>query len=298
MKKFTDFDNISEKQIRRLIIKKRIDARRRRIKRFNKTNLLQANFHATEKNTSRDRIEDVLTSNTLSRQPLRKRITEKFLLGIELSVIISFIVVIFLGINAFKALNQEFAASYLQPTLIATPLIRSVVIPGGHKPPTDPGGARFNEDEIPEHLRAEVSSYYNNLQIPTPMPETAVRVQIPAIDIDAPIVQGDGWEQLKLGVGQHIGSGLPGQPGNVVLSAHNDIYGELFRHLDKLAPGDSIIVYSTTSAYTYEIQETIIVEPTDVWVMDPTANATTTLISCYPYLVNTKRIIVKAELVS
>ena len=36
-----------------------------------------------------------------------------------------------------------------------------------------------------------------NIPIPTAAPDQAIRIQIPAINIDAPIVQGDGWEQLK-----------------------------------------------------------------------------------------------------
>jgi sortase A len=103
---------------------------------------------------------------------------------------------------------------------------------------------------------------------------------------------GDGWEQLKRGVGQHIGTANPGENGNLVLSAHNDIFGELFRDLDRLQPGDEIIVQTATQQFIYIVDRTVIVEPTDVSVMDPTDNATITLISCYPYLVDDQRIVV------
>ncbi|MEZ4518503.1 MAG: hypothetical protein R3C44_17345 [Chloroflexota bacterium] len=58
---------------------------------------------------------------------------------------------------------------------------------------------------------------------PQPIPtqaaelEPALRIRIPTIGVDHPVIQGDGWEQLMLGVGQHIGSGWPGQSGNMVL---------------------------------------------------------------------------------
>jgi sortase A len=135
-----------------------------------------------------------------------------------------------------------------------------------------------------------------NLPAPTPAPDQAIRIQIPALDIDAPIVQGDGWEQLKKGVGQNIGSANPGQNGNVVLSAHNDVYGELFRYLDKLVPGDQVIIYTQQRQYVYVVDRTSIVEPTAVEVMASTGSPTTTLISCYPYLVNKQRIVVFARL--
>ena len=76
------------------------------------------------------------------------------------------------------------------------------------------------------------------------------------------------------------------------------IFGQIFRHLDKLQSGDEIIVYTNVRAYTYIIeQEPFVVEPTFVQVLEPTANSTLTLVSCYPYLVDTERIIVKASLV-
>jgi sortase A len=39
-----------------------------------------------------------------------------------------------------------------------------------------------------------------------------------------------------------------------------------------------------------------IIEPTEVSVMYPTRDPTTTLITCHPYLVDNKRLIVVAEL--
>jgi sortase A len=115
-------------------------------------------------------------------------------------------------------------------------------------------------------------------------------------ELPAPVVQGDGWEQLKKGVAQHIGSSDPGVSGNLVLSAHNDIFGELFRDLDRLQPGDEIVVSTATREYVYRVTGLRIVEPTEVSVMEPTSNATITLISCYPYLIDTQRIVVFAVL--
>ena len=81
-----------------------------------------------------------------------------------------------------------------------------------------------------------------------------------------------------------------------MLSAHNDIYGDLFRHLDDLEPGDQIIISTFSQRYTYTVREYQILRPSDVWVMDPTHNPTATLISCYPYQVDTQRIVVFADL--
>ncbi len=149
--------------------------------------------------------------------------------------------------------------------------------------------------EIPPHLLPLYQSMAQ-IPIPTPGPEQATQIQIPIIDVDAPIVQGDSWEQLKKGVAQHAGSSNPGGSGNLVLSAHNDVYGEIFRHLDKLQRGDEIIIYTETQSFTYIVTAVQVVSPTSVEVMDPTLNPTVTLISCYPYMIDNKRIVVQASL--
>jgi len=177
------------------------------------------------------------------------------------------------------------------------PTLRVVVLPGGHTPPTARDGAKPNYDEVPAHLRQYAEAEFAGPSIePTPGPDHATRLEIPTLGVDAPVLQGDGWNQLKEGVGQHLGTANPGQPGNVVLSAHNDIYGELFRHLDQLAPGDEVILYTEAQAFTYRVTGWQIVDPTDVGVMDQTGESILTLISCYPYLVNDQRIVVTAEL--
>lgn len=214
------------------------------------------------------------------------------LLMVEVLVLLGMAGLLWNGAQKVHHLNEQVASSFLQPELTPTPIIRPIVIPSGHTPPNSPGGARPNIEEIPPHLRL-LAQTYANLPIPTPAPEQAIRIKIPALDIDAPVIQGDGWEQLKQGVGQHVGTGLPGQPGNMVLSAHNDIYGELFRYLDRLEPGDEVTVFTNVRAYVYIVEETLLVKPIDVWVMEPTPTPTATLVSCYPYLVNTERIIVK-----
>jgi len=205
--------------------------------------------------------------------------------------------IFFNGLSVLESLNREMAAAFaLTSGASATPLIGPVVLPSGHTPPTAGQPAQPNEAEIPEHLRPQVQAYIAGLVVPTPGPEQALGIRIDAIEVNAPIVQGDGWEELKRGVGQHLASANPGQPGNLVLTGHNDIYGEVFKNLDQLEAGDEITIYSANNSYKYVVTETQIVAPTKVDVMNPTPNATLTLISCYPYRIDTQRIVIFAEL--
>jgi sortase A len=219
------------------------------------------------------------------------------LLLTELAAVGALVFIVYRGYLTLQELNAQADSGIEMPTPSATPLITAVVLPSGHTPPTDPGGPRPNESEIPENLRPIVQSLAS-VPIPTPGPEHAHSIFIPALWVEpAPVVQGDGWEQLKRGVGQHIGSANPGARGNLVLSAHNDIYGERFRDLDKLSPGDEIIVSTASFEFVYRVTSISIVEPTDVSVMAPTDRRTITLISCYPYMVDKQRIVVAGELV-
>ncbi|MBP8947625.1 MAG: class D sortase [Candidatus Promineofilum sp.] len=237
------------------------------------------------------------------RRPLWRRLADRALLLVEVAAVVALLAIVLSLWATNRQLNSELAAAQAAqsqalalPTATATPAIGVVLLPGGHRPPVDgrppePGEA----GGIPAHLLPVVNAYVPP-PIPTPGPEQARRLEIPALSGDYPIVQGDDWEQLKKGIGQYAGSGQPGRTGNVVLSGHNDIYGEPFRYLDRLQVGDEIVVSSERQTYTYVVSEVRVVEPTDVWVMAPTDDARLTLISCYPYRVNTKRIVVFAQL--
>ncbi|KAA3643054.1 MAG: sortase [Chloroflexi bacterium] len=289
-------DQLNERELQALLKRKRIEARNQRLEEFARSGRIITLAPDLQSGAFED-FDNAIVSQPVSDTPSsrRKRISDRILLGVEILAVVGLIFILFNGVNLIRTLNSEVVAAFDLPTPSPTPLISAVVLPSGHTPPTDPGGARPNDAEIPEHLRPIVQAL-NNVPVPTPSPEHPIRIQIPAIGVDAPIVQGDNWESLKQGVGQHIGSANPGQQGNVVLSGHNDIFGEIFRYLDQLEPGDEIVIFSNVRAYNYVITDWEIVEPTAVHVMDPTEDPTTTLISCYPYLINTERIVVKALL--
>jgi sortase A len=219
------------------------------------------------------------------------------LLGTEILAVMGFLAVVGIGLSTLGSFNRTVAASLLQPTLEPTPIVQAIVLPDGHTPPTDLQGARPNEAEIPEHLRPLWQSF-SNLPTPVPAMEQAIRIQIPAIRVDAPVVQGDNWEQLKKGVGQQIGTPDPGSKGNIVLAGHNDVYGEVFRYLDRLNPGDTVILFTSRRQYIYVITGTQMVEATAVDVMAQTSDVRVTLISCHPYLIDDHRIVVSAVLQS
>ena len=297
MPKGKDADDLSLNELRRLLMEKRRSARRERLERFRRSGravILAPDLPPQEQGFWHPAPPEAEQEAAPTPPPARRRWFDRLLAAIEVLAVIGLVGVLLSGLGLWRLLNQE-AAAALRQAASPTPLITAVVLPGGHTPPTASQGAQPNEAEIPEHLRPLVQSLAS-LPIPTPGPEQAIRIQIPAINVDAPIVQGDGWEQLKKGVGQHIGSANPGQAGNLVLTGHNDVYGEVFRYLEKLQPGDLILIFTAQRQYVYVVTGSQIVEPTQVEVMNPTSEPTLTLITCHPYLVDKQRYVVFARL--
>ncbi|MCI0520934.1 MAG: class D sortase [Chloroflexi bacterium] len=293
-------EDLSVEELRWLLINKRRMARQERLEHYRRTGralVLAPDLENTLDTLRSGALPDDEEAAAPAPRSTRRRILDGFLLLIEVSAVAGFLFVLFNGLQLIRDLNREVASALALPTLTPTPLFVAAVLPSGHTPPDADGRTRPNEAEIPEHLRPLAQSLAA-APVPTPGPEHAIRIQVPAIRVDAPIVQGDGWEALRMGVGQHVGSANPGKKGNVVLSAHNDIYGEIFRDLDRLKSGDKIILYTNQRSYTYIVVDSQVVEPTHVEVMAPTNEPAVTLISCYPYLVDDQRIVISARLQS
>ncbi len=293
-------EDLSVEELRRLLVEKRRGARKDRLEHYRRTGRVislapDLDLDSPPSAPMIDTADSAVPESEAVPVNPRRKFLDRVLLGAEILAVVGLVVVILNGVGLLRTLNTEVVAALNPETAVPTPLVMAVVLPSGHTPPDAQGNTKPNEAEIPSHLLPMVQSL-SNIPVPTAAPDQAVRIQVPALNIDAPVVQGDGWEQLKKGVGQYIGSSAPGRDGNLVLSAHNDVYGEIFRYLDRLVPGDQIIVYTQQRQFVYVVDRTVLVEPTAVEVMAPTSAPTVTLISCYPYLVNDQRIVVFARL--
>lgn len=240
-----------------------------------------------------------------------RKVMDISLVFIEIAAVLGLILIGVEMLNGIGILQQETAEAQRIaeeklresiPTLEPTPQLQltNVVLPTGHTPPNQVGGGQFNFDEIPAQMRALVADQVflpPDIERPPPTDETPLILRIPKINVDHSIVQGVDWEALKLGIGQVQNGFTPSDSnGNIVLAAHNDIYGELFRYLDQLEPGDQFQIQTKDRLYNYTITGWDIYEPTDVHVMESRGKAGATLISCYPYQVSTQRIVVFADL--
>ena len=121
-------------------------------------------------------------------------------------------------------------------------------------------------------------------------------LSIPSVDLTVPIYNGADDLNLDRGVARIQGTALPNQQGNSGIAGHRDGY---FRVLKDVQVGEEIKVVGLEGEQTYAISEILIVDPTDVSVLDDTAASSLTLVTCYPFYFlghAPKRFIVKAKL--
>jgi sortase A len=121
------------------------------------------------------------------------------------------------------------------------------------------------------------------------------RIEIARLGISVMIIEGTSEAALRRAAGHISGTGLPGQPGNIGISAHRDTF---FRPLRKIRRNDVITLTTLLGEYRYRVVSTRIVSPFDVEVLESTEAEILTLVTCYPfYFVGSapERFIVRAE---
>ncbi|MDZ4994613.1 sortase [Clostridium perfringens] len=86
-------------------------------------------------------------------------------------------------------------------------------------------------------------------------------LEIDSIGVKAPIVNGE--ENLDYVVAKYRSSSDFGELGNVILAAHNNMRGSIFRNLYKLKIGSTVKIISDNKELEYKITNRYIVEPND-----------------------------------
>ena len=105
-------------------------------------------------------------------------------------------------------------------------------------------------------------------------------LRIPKIHLEVPVLEGTDDVTLDYGVGHVEGTALPGNGGNVAIAGHRDGF---FRGLKDIARDDVLQLDTGRGLETYVIEDIWLVDPEDVWVLEPTGSSKLTLVTCYPF---------------
>ena len=124
-------------------------------------------------------------------------------------------------------------------------------------------------------------------------------IEIPSIKVELPIYHGTDEAVLQIAIGHIAGSSFPvgGESTHCVLSGHRGLpSAKLFTNLDKLTEGDYFEIRVLNEKLTYEVDQILIVEPSDVSALgiEPGKDYCT-LVTCTPYGVNTHRMLVRGH---
>jgi len=137
-----------------------------------------------------------------------------------------------------------------------------------------------------------IREYQESLQVEADAPVAVITIA--KVGIQVPVYDGADDFNLNRGVGRIEGTAPIGATGNLGIAGHRDSF---FRGLKDVTIGDGIELLTATGNEAYSVSSIEIVDPSDVWVLNPTDEKTITLVTCYPfYYVGhaPKRYIVKA----
>jgi sortase A len=121
-------------------------------------------------------------------------------------------------------------------------------------------------------------------------------MEIPKIGVSKSMYEGITLTTLDHGPGHWPGTAMPGQLGNVVIAGHRVSHDKPFRNIDKLVPGDDVIMTTADGSFDYKVTSTEIVNPDALWIVDQTPDYTATLFACHPPGSTRQRIVVHLAL--
>jgi LPXTG-site transpeptidase (sortase) family protein len=138
------------------------------------------------------------------------------------------------------------------------------------------------------------------------------KIIIPGINVKAPVIYESSADNTKIaydlrsGVVHYGTTALPGEKGNVVIFGHSSgvawelgDYKFIFTLLNKLQPGQQIILDYKGTQYVYVVTGSQIVAPNDMKVLDSNgAQSELSLITCTPVGTSTNRLVVHTKQVS
>jgi sortase A len=128
--------------------------------------------------------------------------------------------------------------------------------------------------------------------------DALTKLKIPKLGVDVTVVEGVTPSALRAGAGHYPQTPLPCESGNVAIAGHRTTYGKPFADVDRLAPGDPIILETPVGSCTYEVSRApYITQPEDMATIanEPSQRALT-LTTCHPKGSARLRLIVKATM--
>ena len=163
--------------------------------------------------------------------------------------------------------------------------------------------ARKQQQTLSVALKSDsIRRQFEGDRVPDASPLT--RLVIPRLEVDTVVVEGISDDALDTGAGHYPDTPLPGEPGNVAIAGHRNTFGKPFENLDRLRPGDQVILETPIGRHVYEMVQPFdrhgnpwVTDPDDTSVLTPTSESILTLTTCHPKGSAKQRLIARLKLV-
>jgi sortase A len=123
-------------------------------------------------------------------------------------------------------------------------------------------------------------------------------LQMPRLGATYTVVQGTDDTDLQRGPGHYPQTPFPGLGDTVAVAGHRTTYLAPFRNINRLRPGDRIVLTMRYAQFIYEVQHNKVVQPTAWWVTHNTGYERLVLSACNPLYSAAQRIVTFARLQS
>jgi sortase A len=121
------------------------------------------------------------------------------------------------------------------------------------------------------------------------------RIVVPRLGLRTVFVEGTSHRDLARGPGHYRITALPGAGGTVAIAGHRTTYLQPFRHLDRLRPGDRIVLELPYGTFRYVVYGRRIVDDQDWSILRRRSFEKLVLTACHPLHSASQRIVVFAR---
>jgi sortase A len=202
------------------------------------------------------------------------------------------------GSTSLRPSGGEFTADYQSGAVIA-----------GHWTEGPIAGIEVEEPQSADPAPDPTPLAVSDMPLATHIAIAAVGIDTSIVEVTPEKTQFEGravftWAVADWAAGHHITSADPGEGGNIILSGHDDVRGEVFRGLHDISLGDQVQLTSPAGVFTYVVAEIHVREYRDAApeeliaagnFLSPMPEERVTLVTCWPYGIDTHRIIVVAK---
>jgi sortase A len=122
------------------------------------------------------------------------------------------------------------------------------------------------------------------------------RIEIPSIDTGMVLIQGTDSATLQKGPGHYPDTAFPGQGQTIGIAGHRTTYLAPFRRIDELGDGDVISIEMPYASFTYVVEGSSVVDPSDVEIVGDVGRERLVLTACHPLYSAAQRIAVFGRL--